>query len=183
VTPLCQCGCGKPAPIAKRTRPDRGYCKGQPLRFIKGHQFRRDISSRFWEKVDKSPGIDDCWNWTGAKNHGYGVTWNDKCTVHATHVAIFIETGRWPILDVCHHCDNPSCVRFSHLFEGTARDNALDALQKGRLKIWNRGKCKLNPEQKQQIRDASQSGESYRAIGRRYGITHRFVSKIVRGVI
>jgi hypothetical protein len=32
---LCQCGCGKPAPIADCTR--RGYRKGQPLRFIHGH--------------------------------------------------------------------------------------------------------------------------------------------------
>lgn len=34
---LCACGCGKPAPIAKRTRSGRGQVKGQFLRFISGH--------------------------------------------------------------------------------------------------------------------------------------------------
>lgn len=34
---LCACGCGKPAPIAKRTRGGRGQVKGQFLRFISGH--------------------------------------------------------------------------------------------------------------------------------------------------
>jgi hypothetical protein len=35
-TGLCQCGCGSPTPIAKRS--ERGYKRGEPLRFIKGHQ-------------------------------------------------------------------------------------------------------------------------------------------------
>jgi len=34
---LCECGCGQPAPIATRNR--RGYTKGQPLRFISGHNY------------------------------------------------------------------------------------------------------------------------------------------------
>ena len=34
---LCECGCGKPAPIAKKTRKERGHTKGYPVRFISGH--------------------------------------------------------------------------------------------------------------------------------------------------
>jgi hypothetical protein len=37
---LCECGCGQPAPIAKRHCPKRGYVKGQPHRFIRGHHTR-----------------------------------------------------------------------------------------------------------------------------------------------
>jgi len=37
---LCECGCGQPAPIAKRTRSSRGQKKGEPLRFINGHNTR-----------------------------------------------------------------------------------------------------------------------------------------------
>ncbi len=33
----CECGCGKPAPIATVTRAARGHIKGQPIRFIDGH--------------------------------------------------------------------------------------------------------------------------------------------------
>ena len=35
---LCQCGCGTPTSIASRTRPDRGYVKGQPMTFSPGHK-------------------------------------------------------------------------------------------------------------------------------------------------
>jgi hypothetical protein len=38
---VCECGCGNPAPIPKLTVRRRGWVKGQPLRFIKGHNFRQ----------------------------------------------------------------------------------------------------------------------------------------------
>jgi hypothetical protein len=34
---LCECGCGLPAPIAAMTVSNRGVVKGQPRRFISGH--------------------------------------------------------------------------------------------------------------------------------------------------
>lgn len=37
---LCQCGCGRPTPIAKRTYTAKGHVKGQPVRFIVGHNQR-----------------------------------------------------------------------------------------------------------------------------------------------
>ena len=37
---LCECGCGMETPIAKRTRSSRGQTKGEPLRFINGHNAR-----------------------------------------------------------------------------------------------------------------------------------------------
>ena len=35
---LCECGCGKLAPICGYTMRTQGYVKGEPLRFIRGHQ-------------------------------------------------------------------------------------------------------------------------------------------------
>lgn len=43
---LCECGCGAPAPIAKRTRSECGWIKGQPIRFIHGHQMIGRIRSK-----------------------------------------------------------------------------------------------------------------------------------------
>lgn len=37
---LCGCGCGQPAPIATRNRKSIGHVKGQPLKYINGHQGR-----------------------------------------------------------------------------------------------------------------------------------------------
>lgn len=37
---LCECNCGNPAPIAKNTDWRSGSVKGQPQRFIKGHNGR-----------------------------------------------------------------------------------------------------------------------------------------------
>ena len=36
---------------------------------------------------------------------------------------------------VCHHCDNPSCVNFEHLFLGTDKDNADDRDKKNRQSV------------------------------------------------
>ena len=37
---LCECGCGQLAPIAKMTKARLGHVKGQPVRFISGHNGR-----------------------------------------------------------------------------------------------------------------------------------------------
>lgn len=36
----CECGCGQLAPLAPATAPSRGWVKGQPLRFVHGHNAR-----------------------------------------------------------------------------------------------------------------------------------------------
>jgi len=76
-----------------------------------------------------------CHEWTGATAKGYGrFTYKTKfCLAHRASY----EVHKGPIPEkmlVCHHCDNPKCINPDHLFIGTARDNARDALTKGRLK-------------------------------------------------
>lgn len=45
-TKLCECGCGLPAPISKWTNKKYGYVRGQPVRFINGHQCSNAARSR-----------------------------------------------------------------------------------------------------------------------------------------
>jgi hypothetical protein len=47
---LCQCGCGHPAPVATRNFISSGIVKGQPLRFIRGHNAR--VAVPWWKGDD-----------------------------------------------------------------------------------------------------------------------------------
>ena len=89
------------------------------------------LAERFWSRVDKQG---NCWLWTGARDsNGYGKFWVAPCLKMATHVAWLLEIGSWPVNCMCHHCDNPSCVRASHLFDATRKENTQDAMRKGRM--------------------------------------------------
>jgi hypothetical protein len=87
----------------------------------------------FWSRVDKSDG---CWIWNGKKvNKGYGYFYLDKKTHGAHRVSWTFTNGKIPKgLFVLHKCDNPPCVRPSHLFLGTHADNMADKARKGRVR-------------------------------------------------
>ena len=86
----------------------------------------------FWSHVEKNDG---CWIWKGSKSpRGYGYFNLKKQGWRAHRISWVlhhgpIETGKI----ICHHCDNPSCVRPDHLFCGTDKDNLSDAARKGRM--------------------------------------------------
>lgn len=88
---------------------------------------------RFWAKTDRSG---ECWLWTGAKNPaGYGSFSMNGTNDMAHRTSWTLTYGPIPEgMFVCHHCDNPPCVRPDHLFLGTALDNMLDKVAKGRAK-------------------------------------------------
>lgn len=88
---------------------------------------KRTEAERFWQKVERT---EECWNWTGAKNQGYGV-FSGASTLETGRKFIRAHRYAWeaengPIAEgyvLDHMCHNPSCVRPTHLREVTHKGN------------------------------------------------------------
>ena len=106
------------------------------------------LSERFWSKVDKNGPLHPvlgtrCWIWTAARSpRGYGKFSVDGKNRFAHRVVHLIVSGESIPASrrVCHHCDNPPCVRPTHHFVGQQQDNILDCIAKGRWRHRNSAK-------------------------------------------
>lgn len=116
----------------------RGWCNKHYIKWLThgdpaaGMSHGAPPEETFWSKVNKDgptqPHMDTpCWVWGGARNKpGYGVFWHRRHYYRATRFLWLMRTGAWPVGIMCHHCDNPSCVRPDHLYDGTKRSNFHD---------------------------------------------------------
>lgn len=131
----CHCGCGEKTNLARDTMPKRGMVKGEPNKFIAGHQSRTDTKSRFWSKVEKRSDT-DCWPWMAAvrrPDEGYGAFWLNNRHQPSSRVAWMLTFGDIPEgLQALHKCDNPRCCNPGHLFLGTNLENNADKVAKNR---------------------------------------------------
>jgi HNH endonuclease len=138
--------------------------------------------SRFMEKVEPSSiSKRSCWQWRGAnKANGYGAFSLDGVPMQAHRASYILFVGRIDDgLDVCHSCDNRSCVNPDHLFLGTRAENMADASLKGRMR--NRRGQHLKELQVQEIRRRLGCGERIASVSRSTGVSHSIISNIKRG--
>jgi hypothetical protein len=135
------------------------------------------VACRFWSRVLKT---DNCWEWQGCPNsEGYGYVKVNKRGWLAHRFAYVLTYGPIPGgLKVRHKCDNPICVRPSHLLLGTQKDNMQDCHRRGRAYIGPRGPTKLTPAQRRTIHRRANAGENTYDLGREFGISQPRVSQI-----
>lgn len=141
---------------------------------------------RFWLKVAKSNNPEGCWNWTACLiNQGYGRLYSKNTVLLAHRVSFFLHFGEFDsTLYVCHKCDNRRCVNPDHLFLGTAKDNAVDMVNKGRLVIpIQRGErvysAKLTESSVLMARARNLAGESQYSIAADLGVSQPSISSAI----
>ena len=140
----------------------------------------RPLIERFIEKIQVN---EPCWVWTGAVNaNGYGSMWDGEKAETASRLAYRLLIG--PINDglfVLHRCDNPLCVKPSHLFLGTHTENMRDRDMKGRCaKAFGARNpmAKLTEEQAREIKLSSLPASHY---VEKFSISAASVSRIRKG--
>ena len=111
-------------------------------------RLRESWSVRFWKRIDRSKGENECWEWQAGKDKdGYGKISLCAQDWRCHRVSFALAHGYLPILNVLHTCDNPPCCNPKHLLEGTARDNQRDKVQKRRQARGERHRSRLYPDQ------------------------------------
>ena len=151
---------------------------------------------RFWSKVKKTNG---CWEWTAAlAGEGYGTFQRGvRDPIYAHRFAYIMTHGQIPNGKfVLHRCDNKICVRPSHLFLGTQKDNIVDAVSKGRMAVGNKNGSRLHPERlvrgerhplvKLSERDVlhirylyANGGITMKILGQQYGVTEVCIRSVI----
>jgi hypothetical protein len=151
----------------------------------------QSISARFWAKVDCAGAKQAhmptcCWEWVGAKNKdGYGRFRVGRKHERAHAMLLWWSTKQRPGY-VMHLCDNPCCVRPSHLQVGSHSLNMRDCYSKSRRpdctpKGVNHYKSRFSESEVAAIRKRYANGETQSAIGASYNVHQSHISQIVRG--
>jgi hypothetical protein len=150
---------------------------GIPLQPVQRRAATPGRITAFWRLIARGPG---CWLWLGTRmDTGYGrfSLFGDETPAHRLSWTLF----RGPIPDglgVLHRCDNRLCVNPTHLFLGTAADNAADMVAKGR----HVGYRKVTEQDVVSIRARRAAGARNRDLAREYRVTDDAISAIARRV-
>lgn len=145
-----------------------------------------EVVERFHEKwvLNKENG---CWEWTamtgGTMGYGYMKIPNTRKQIAAHRLSYLIHYGELPEgKEICHSCDNPRCVKPSHLFPGTSQENHADMKAKNRhLNGEKNSVAKLTEDQVRHIHRLHEEGLSQGKIAKSFGVCQMTVNRIIHG--
>jgi hypothetical protein len=140
------------------------------------------IIERFLRNVDvRGPG--ECWDWRGyIMPNGYGQISDRRQGTTVTHrLALELSSGRRipPGMLALHSCDRRCCNAPHHLRVGDHRDNARDAVERGRHRPARI--CKVDETGALSVIEAAAAGEPYPSIAARVGLSAVQVHNIAAG--
>lgn len=137
------------------------------------------LQYRFFSRLVK---LDNgCWQWRShTDKDGYGILQSAHRNIRAHRLSYEIHKGAIPEgMIVCHHCDNQGCVNPDHLFVGTQKDNAQDALRKGRHYVGEKnGRSKLTEKNIKKILTSELNDQQ---LADKFGVTRSTISSVRRG--
>lgn len=148
-----------------------------------------EVLRRFWKFVQVTEG---CWSWVGSTINGTYGQIKIAGRIYASHrISWVIHNGSIPRNRlVCHHCDNPNCVRPDHLFIGTHNDNMNDMDRKSRRvmppmeSLSSPGESNPNARLKREniitIRELLRKGAPQKTVARFFGVSQFAISLIYR---
>lgn len=140
-----------------------------------------------------------CTVWIGRiQKEGYGVLSLHGITHRAHRLAWELRYGLIPPgMFICHHCDNPPCIRLAHLFIGDNAENMADMRRKGRQALGDKngshthplnrprgtrhGRTKLTEANVLTIREQYEQGIRLMDIARKFGVSLGAIAGIVYG--
>lgn len=124
----CHCGCGQRTKLATKGSTARGWVKGEPLPYLKGH--RRPKSTQERLLAGREVTENGCWRWTGSlrNDRGYGAIYapefKERGVISTHRVAYMLLVGPIPEgLEIDHLCGERNCFNPAHLEAVTHAEN------------------------------------------------------------
>lgn len=125
-----------------------------------------------------------CIEWNDARSpKGYGVRRYRGKTWRVHRLAWEEQNGPIPKgVWVLHHCDNPPCYEITHLYLGTAADNARDRTSRRRTAVRDDlPQTKLSADVANEIKQRYAAGGVTQAtLAAEYGVTQGAISSLLR---
>jgi len=120
-----------------------------------------------------------CWEYSLAlRKNGYARITFERKSWYA-HRLSYVAFGGTFIdgCDICHSCDNRKCVNPTHLFQGTRKNNMIEAKLKNRMATgFNLPQTKLSQSDIKNIINYGISGLKHKEIAEKYNVTRSLVT-------